>query len=78
MLDDKNYFKQMLQKYNVDYVLLPVQPSNTQKPAFVVKLRELVQKLTLFKTNVRVINEDLVKLGLKKIYNDGRFVIYKN
>jgi len=77
MLGDENYFKQMLKKYNIHYVLLPVPSVNTQKISWVIKFRELVQKLTLFKTNTQVIDSDLTKMNFKEIYNDGQFIVYK-
>ena len=77
MVSNGNYFKQMLKKYNIRYILLPAQPVNRKVPSTVIKLINLLQKLTLFKTNTAVIDGDLTKMNYKKIYNDGRFVIYE-
>jgi hypothetical protein len=78
MLSNESYFKQMVKKYNIHYILLPAPvPQDNKIPSFIVKLRSLAQKLVLFKTNEKVIDTDIAKMGLKKIYNDGYFVIYK-
>lgn len=77
MLADKNYFKQMVKKYNIHYILLSIQPLNHQNSPFAVKLSKLLQKFVLWKTNEEAISGDLTKMNFKKIYNDGHFVIYK-
>jgi len=77
MLKDKNYFKQMIAKYNIHYILLPVQPVKKKQSYLAEKLNKFMQKFVLWKTNTAVLDGDLAKLGLKAIYNDGHFVIYK-
>ena len=76
-LSDKNYFQQVIRKYNIHYVLLPVQPPESKQSPLAKKLTDIMQKLVLWKTNTAVLDSDLTKLGLKAIYNDGSFVIYK-
>jgi hypothetical protein len=36
-----------------------------------------MQKFTLWKTNTAVLDGDLTKLGLRKIYQDSHFAVYK-
>jgi hypothetical protein len=79
MLSDDSFFKKMMQKYNIRYVLLPTpQTSRNKKRPFLAKFENYLQKFEFWRTNSKVMNEDLRKLGMKEIYNDGKFVIYKN
>jgi hypothetical protein len=78
MLGDEGYFMQMVEKYNIHYVLLSNPLLNNKKLSpLAAKLENITEKFVLWKTNTKVVGEDLTKLGFKKIYNDGHFVIYK-
>ena len=78
MLSNDSFFKKMLQKYNIRYVLLPVtKTAKKKKIAFLVKIENYLKKFEFWQTNSKVINEDLRKIGMQEIYNDGKFVIYK-
>jgi hypothetical protein len=79
MLSDESFFKKMLLKYNIHYVLLPTpQTAKNRANSFFAKLEKYLQKLEFWRTNYKVLNEDLTNLGMKRIYSDGQFVIYKN
>lgn len=78
MLSSDGLFKKMLQEYNIHYVLFPVpQISKTRQIPIFTKIDNYLQKFEFWRTNLEVMNEDLRKLGMKEIYNDGKFVIYK-
>jgi hypothetical protein len=78
MLSNDSFFKKMLQKYNIRYVLLPVtKTAKKKKIAFLVKIENYLKKFEFWQTNSKVINEDLRKIGMQEVYNDGKFVIYK-
>ncbi len=79
MISDESFFKKMLQKYSIRYVLLPTpQTSKLKQIPIFAKIDNYLQKFAFWSTNSKVINEDLTKLGMKRIYSDGKFVIYKN
>jgi len=78
MISDESFFKKMLQKYGIRYVLLQVlQKTKNKQLPFVAKLEKYLQKFEFWHTNSAVIDGDLTKLGMKEIYNDGKFVIYQ-
>jgi hypothetical protein len=77
MLEDENYFKKMAKKFNIKFVLLSTLPPKRQESAFVKGVQKIANMFVLFKTNTKVIDDDLSKIGFKKIYNDGHFTIYK-
>jgi hypothetical protein len=77
MLSDAKYFKQTIRRYNIHYLLLPVQPIKTKQSYLARKFSEIMHKLVLWKTNTAVLDGDLTKLGLRKIYQDNNFAIYK-
>ncbi len=77
MSEDKNYFKQMLQKYHVQYVLLPVAKTANNKDILPPQIRKIIQNILWGGPHGAVFTMDLSSLGMKKIYNDGQFVIYK-
>jgi hypothetical protein len=78
MLSNESSFKKMLQKYNISYVLLPTpQKAKNKQTTLLEKLEKYLQKFEFWRTNTKVMDEDLRKLGMKEIYNDGKFVIYK-
>lgn len=79
MLSDESFFKKMMQKYNIHYVLLPIPQTAKNKEILIfTKIDKYLQKFEFWRTNSKVVSEDLRKLGMKEIYNDGKFVIYKN
>jgi hypothetical protein len=78
MISDDSFFKQMIKKYDIRYVLLPTPPVSKNKPApTLAKIDNYLRKFEFWRTNSQVLDEDLTKLGMKKIYNDGKFVIYQ-
>lgn len=79
MLSDDNSFKKMLQKYNIHYVLFPIsQVSRNKETPFIAKLNKYLEKFEFWRMSSEVMDEDLRKLGMKELYNDGKFVIYQN
>jgi len=79
MTADEKYFKKMLQKYNIRYVLFPApQKTKGKKNAYLVQLNEYLERFEFWHSNTKVMDEDLRKVGMKIMYNDGKFVIYKN
>jgi hypothetical protein len=76
MLSDDKFFKSQLAKYNINYVLLP-KPANKIQSSLMKMLVNLEKKLTGVNFDNHILYTDLEKLGLKKIYGDERFVVYK-
>jgi hypothetical protein len=78
MLSDDNFFAQEIRKYNITYVLFP-KPAKKGKPSMLQNAEDFLQKI-LFKfknTDSHVLSEDLTKIGLRRVYDDGRYVIYE-
>ena len=78
MAEDKNYFKTMLQKYHVQYVLLPAAKTVNNQEILPPQFKKIIQSLMFGKLHETVFKMDLSSLGMKQIYNDGKFIIYKN
>jgi hypothetical protein len=78
MLSDEAFFKKMLKKYDIRYVLLRIpQKTKNKQITLLEKLDKYLQKFEFWHTNTKVIDGDLRKIGMKEIYNDGKFVIYQ-
>jgi len=80
MISDENFTKKMFQKYNIQYVLWAVeQVSQEKQPALAVKIDNFLNRFVNLDsgTSSKSADEVLTKLGLKKIYDDHRFAIYK-
>lgn len=79
MIGDESYFKQMLKKYDIHYLLLAT-PQNTKKRdiPFLTKIENYSEKIVGGNTNFSLDNADLTKFGIKKIYSDKNFAIYEN
>ena len=78
MISDESFFKQMLKKYDINYVLLPTPQVSKNKPnPIFTKIDNYFRKFEFWRTNSKVMDEDLTKIGMKVIYDDGKFTIYK-
>lgn len=75
---NENFAKQMLIKYDIHYVLLSrPEPIVKVQPEFVKKFNNFFYHLINVDPNSADINWNISKLGLKEIYNDEKFIIYK-
>jgi len=78
MLSSESSFKTMLKKYDIHYMLFPSpQKTKNKQVTLLEKLEKYLQKYEFWHTNTKVMDEDLTKIGMKEIYNDGKFVIYQ-
>lgn len=76
MLGSDKFFLQQLDKYNVHYVLFP-KIAKENMTWLGQKLNQIENKIFPSNQDVHVLSEDLRNLGMTKIYDDNKYVIYK-
>ena len=76
MFSDKIFLKKMIQKYNVQFVLMP-KTSKPKKNLAIERIEEFERKIFNMKKEIRIVPQDLSDIGLTKVYDDGKFVVYR-
>jgi hypothetical protein len=78
MISDEKYLFKQIKKYNITYILIPKpKDKNKNKTENMLKFEKYIHKLVYGNIDKHVLNEDLTKVGMIKIYDDGNFIIYK-
>lgn len=76
MFSEKSFFKKMIFKYNIQYVLMPKIPQ-PDKNLFRKRLENFERKLFHINKEYSISQKDLSETGMRKVYDDGKSVIYQ-